>query len=270
MFSVASIFLVAFALNLQDAVYGTVTTAVTSFPSTTPANLTGLMTTTSSPTQTLGAIVATPTAAASTSGTSSESTGKTSSETNATSTTGTTSSSSVTIAQSTATPSSEKTCASVTATLKEAKQKENVTEILRQFLVSEPSKYSDLNVTNLNVNDEKVSFTFCVKIDKDGKIESDTEDHLKRLLIATVVDINILGVEITDVEVVDKCKKCSDGGGGPFDIKGKCQPKKHSCNGVEGKMKSTDCSKHCSGVASFMASYLLVSMGIALSLSFYL
>ena len=64
---------------------------------------------------------------------------------------------------------------------------------LRQFLVSEPSKYSDLNVTNLNVNDEKVSFTFCVKIDKDGKIESDTEDHLKELLNATEVEINILG-----------------------------------------------------------------------------
>lgn len=56
-------------------------------------------------------------------------------------------------------------------------------------------------------------------------------------------------MDITDLEAVEgECKKCSDGGGGPFYIKGKCNPKENSCNGVEGKMESKDCSKYCSGV----------------------
>ncbi|XP_015755161.1 PREDICTED: uncharacterized protein LOC107334706 isoform X2 [Acropora digitifera] len=257
----------------QGAVYGsvTVTPVVTSSSSsTTPANNSGPTATTSSLMPTLSAIAVAPAATgqrASTSGTSSETTSKTSSETP--STTGTPPSIGTT-EKPTSTPASKETCASVTATLKEAKQKENVTEILRQFLVSKWSKYSDLDVTNLSVNDKKVSFTFCVKSEKDGNIESDTEHHLKQLLNATEVEINIQGVDITDLKAVEgECKKCSDGGGGPFYIKGKCNPKESSCNGVEGKMKSTDCSKYCSGVA-FMASYLLVSLGIALSLSFYL
>lgn len=270
MFSVATIFLVAFALNLQDAVYGSVTvTAVvtSSSSSTTPANNSGPMATMSSPMPTLSAIVPTPAAAASTSGTSSETTSKTSSETP--STTGTTSSSSATTEKPTSTQSG-KTCASVTATLKEAKQKENVTEILSRFLVSESKKYSDISITKLDVSGKKVSFTVCVKIGTGGKIESDTERHLQQLLNATEVEINILGVKITDWEAVDgECKKCTDGGGGPYQIKRKCDEEKHSCNGVEDTKEEKDCSKYCSG-ASFMASYLLVSMGIALSLSFYL
>ena len=44
-----------------------------------------------------------------------------------------------------------------------------------------------------------------------------------------------------------ECKKCTDGGGGPYKIKRKCDAEEHSCNGVEDTKEEKDCSKHCSG-----------------------
>ncbi|KAK2559705.1 hypothetical protein P5673_017795 [Acropora cervicornis] len=230
----------------QDAVYGSVTTSVTSSLSTTSASLIGSMTTTSSPTQTLGAIVATPTAAASTSGTSSEltgktsseSTGKTSSETYATSTTGTTSSS---------------TCATVTVTVKGTVWKSEVAQILHDSFFIE-SKYREPNITHLKIDPNKITFSFCVKVVFDGKIKSDFESQAMKLLNATKVTVEINGVEITGWKAVDgECDKCSGGGGGPIKIQGSCKPKKenHSCKGVEVEMKTKDCSNFFYGLASF-------------------
>ena len=64
---------------------------------------------------------------------------------------------------------------------------------LSRFLASESKKYSDINITKLDVSEKKVSFTFCVKSSTEGKIESDTERDLQQLLNAKEVEINILG-----------------------------------------------------------------------------
>ena len=52
----------------------------------------------------------------------------------------------------------------------------------------------------------------------------------------------------------NECRKCSEGGGGPFTIERKCKPKvaKYSCNGVKTMMESDDCVEYCSEPASGM------------------
>ena len=52
----------------------------------------------------------------------------------------------------------------------------------------------------------------------------------------------------------NECRKCSEGGGGPFTIERECKPKvaKYSCNGVKTMMESADCLKYCSEPASGM------------------
>ena len=62
-------------------------------------------------------------------------------------------------------------------------------------------------------------------------------------------------VKLTDWKAKAKeCKKCSEGGGGPFTIERECEPKtaKYSCNGVKTMMESADCLKYCNTPKSGM------------------
>lgn len=53
-------------------------------------------------------------------------------------------------------------------------------------------------------------------------------------------------MELTNFEPIEgECHKCSKGGGGPFQIKGKCTRKVYSCKGVKGTKETKDCVKYC-------------------------
>ena len=43
-----------------------------------------------------------------------------------------------------------------------------------------------------------------------------------------------------------ECKKCSEGGGGPIVIEGKCKPKSgHSCKGLKNMKEVDKCVEYC-------------------------
>ena len=61
-------------------------------------------------------------------------------------------------------------------------------------------------------------------------------------------------VKFTDWEAKDsECSKCSEGGGGPIVIEGKCEAETgYSCKGLKNKKESTDCVKYCDSSAGKM------------------
>ena len=56
-----------------------------------------------------------------------------------------------------------------------------------------------------------------------------------------------VGVEFSDWKAKDgECKKCSEGGGGPIEIKGECDPEPgYSCKGLKNTKKVKECVKYC-------------------------
>ena len=56
-----------------------------------------------------------------------------------------------------------------------------------------------------------------------------------------------VGVAFTDYEAKEgECSKCSEGGGGPIVIEGKCEAGPgYSCKGLKNTKESDECVKYC-------------------------
>lgn len=256
MFSVATIFLVSFALNLQDAVYAQNNTTYgntssISFSTTSMSWVTqNMMITATSNSPTQNPPVAT----------------STSTSMSTPSTTGTISPSSVTTAVL-----PKKTCGVVKATL-EGNKPASLEKFLQDFYFNDTKKYTDVKITELMEQENTISFKVCLNFNTTGYFEDDAVKLLNDILSVSNVEVEITGVSDWKAAEGQCEKKCSsEGAAGPLNIERECNDK-YSCKGVKTTDEAEGCDKYCpeSGAVSFMVSYLLVAMGIALSLSFYL
>ena len=61
-------------------------------------------------------------------------------------------------------------------------------------------------------------------------------------------------VKFTDWKAKDgECSKCSEGGGGPIVIEGKCEAETgYSCTGLKNTKESKECVKYCDSSAGKM------------------
>ncbi|XP_015778556.1 PREDICTED: uncharacterized protein LOC107356460 isoform X2 [Acropora digitifera] len=258
MFSVATIFLVAFALNLQDAVYAQNNTTLGNTSSI------SLSTTSMSMSWSTPNVMITPTSNSSTPNPPAATSTSTSMSTP--STTGTISPISVTTA-----PPPKKICGVVKATL-EGNKPASLQKFLEDFYFNDTKKYTDVKITELEGTD-KISFKVCLNFNTTGYFEDDAVKLLKDILSVSNVKVEITGVSEWKAAEGECKKKCSsEGAAGPLNIERECNDKEYSCKGVKTTDEAEGCDKYCpeSGAVSFMVSYLLVAMGIALSLSFYL
>ena len=71
--------------------------------------------------------------------------------------------------------------------------------------------------------------------------------------------VYVAGVKFKEWKAKDgECDKCSEGGGGPFVIEGKCEAdSSYSCKGVKNTKETDECVKYCDSSAGRMDKYLI-------------
>jgi len=193
-------------------------------------------------------------------------------------------------------PPSDKTCGNLSIVLQEkwkeayASKSSMDYETLKNRMAdalegvfNDSSKYSNVKISDVTFqqNEEEVlvRLKLCLILTKDeaGFIEDVLKKELEdgKLMNTSVVkdsfDFTPLEVKFTDWEAKDsECSKCSEGGGGPIVIEGKCEAETgYSCKGLKNKKESTDCVKYCdSSAVSIRISTIILAVGILLSFSF--
>lgn len=195
-------------------------------------------------------------------------------------------SSSSTPVHTTTKPPSERTCGLISIELQTKWQDSyNTSNFHKQISNSlegafnDSSKHSDVMVSDVTLKQKEetaviLSAKLCVvvhatgyfevKIPKDGKIANIP-------VVEGSVKFTVLGVKFTDWKAKgEECKKCSDGGGGPFVIEGKCNTDGYSCNGVKTTKETVECETYChSGAVDISGiSTLILAVAVLLSSSF--
>ncbi|XP_068689767.1 uncharacterized protein [Montipora foliosa] len=182
-------------------------------------------------------------------------------------------------------PDSNKTCGTMTVTIYTAQErsKDDVNTTIQNDLFNDSMIYEAVKITIMKIDTPKgqivVAFEFCLVFKSGDKyIEDLAKAQFKMLFNTTKIDFKLeeTGVDSEWKPVEGECNKCSDGGGGPFNIERKCTPKSNSCNGLQLKRETDDCVTYCpdsghdSGAVSIVASFFILPVGMAMSLSFYL
>lgn len=158
--------------------------------------------------------------------------------------------------------------------------------LLIQQLYNDSSKYENVKVSNLTLKEKagrvQLVFKLCMIIKNAAFIEDIFMNLVKTgritgnlRVVKDSGEFEAYGVKFFDWKAKDgECKKCSQGGGGPFEIEaGKCKPEAgYSCAGLRTTEKSSDCVKYCdsSAAAIRIPSFILATLGIFLSYSCYI
>lgn len=143
--------------------------------------------------------------------------------------------------------------------------------------------YEAVKITIMKIDKKdgqiEVTVNFCLVFNSErGYIEDFAKEQFKMLFNTTKIYLKLKesGVDLEwNNPAEGECTKCSDGAGGPFNLEPECKPKNasYSCNGLKHEPKeSKDCVKYCgdSGAVSIVASFFILHVGMAMSLSFYL
>ncbi|XP_068724898.1 uncharacterized protein [Montipora capricornis] len=153
-------------------------------------------------------------------------------------------------------PDSNKTCGTMTVTIYTAQErsKDDVNTTIQNGLFNDSMIYEAVKITNMNTDGTTptgqivVTFEFCLVFKSGDKyIEDLAKAQFKILFNTTKIDFKLeeTGVDSEWKPVEGECNKCSDGGGGPFNIERKCTPKSNSCNGLQLKRETDDCVTYC-------------------------
>lgn len=153
---------------------------------------------------------------------------------------------------------------------------------LERGFFSDSSKYGHVKVSDLQVDDKdgdiNVTFKLCLVVKNNAGYIEDVIKIWKKFGNESFTEQEFRAgeVKLTDWKAKAKeCKKCSEGGGGPFTIERECEPKtaKYSCNGVKTMMESADCLKYCntpkSGAQKISPFDVVLGILLAFSVNFW-